>query len=152
MKSGRGGIRQGAGRKTTWVSGCTQAETKVIRVPKKFEKELLEIAHKLDAGEVIELDTKSIQEENRSLREEIDALKQRLADSSREIKRLKTEKEAQPNQLELFTMSSLPSKEVLVKIRDRCLRMLSAGKQSKQYTQAKYAFDEFISILLSGKH
>ena len=59
MKSGRGGSREGAGRKTTWVSGCKQEDTKPIRVPKVIAERLLEVAHKLDAGEVIELDTQS---------------------------------------------------------------------------------------------
>lgn len=46
----------------------------------------------------------------------------------------------------------LLTKEVLAKIRDRCLKLLLVGKQSKQYIQAKYAFDEFINIFLSEKH
>jgi len=58
MKSGRGGSREGAGRKTTWVSGCKQEDTKPIRVPKAIAAQLLEVAHKLDAGENIDLDTK----------------------------------------------------------------------------------------------
>jgi hypothetical protein len=62
MNSGRGGIRQGAGRKTTWVSGCKQEDTKPIRVPKVIANQILEIAHKLDAGEVIDLDTQSKEE------------------------------------------------------------------------------------------
>lgn len=154
MKSGRGGAREKAGRKSSWVSGCRQEETKLIRVPEKLAKELNEIAHKLDAGEIIDLDTKSIREENESLRQEIDLLKQQLSQSSDEIKRLRAEKESHSGQLELFSMnpaSVLPTKEVLGKIRDRCLKLLSVGKQSKQYIQAKYAFDEFINILLSEK-
>jgi chromosome segregation ATPase len=154
MKSGRGGAREKAGRKSSWVSGCRQEETKLIRVPEKLAKELNEIAHKLDAGEIIDLDTKSIREENESLRQEIDLLKQQLSQSSDEIKRLRAEKESLSGQLELFSLNPapvLPTKEVLVKIRDRCLKLLSAGKQSKQYVQAKYAFDEFINILLSEK-
>ncbi len=59
MVSGRGGARKGAGRKTTWESGCTQKDTKPIRVPKAIASELLVIAHKLDRGESLESDTKS---------------------------------------------------------------------------------------------
>lgn len=62
MKSGRGGSREGAGRKTTWASGCKQENTKLIRVPKAIATQLLEIAHELDAGEAIDLDTESKEE------------------------------------------------------------------------------------------
>ena len=56
---GRGGSREGAGRKTGWASGRRVEETKLIRVPIEFADQLLEMAHELDAGEVIDLDTKS---------------------------------------------------------------------------------------------
>ncbi|NEO34462.1 MAG: hypothetical protein F6K36_29495 [Symploca sp. SIO3C6] len=59
MKSGRGGSRKGAGRKTTWESGCKQEDTKPIRVPKNIADQLLKIAHRLDKGETLESDTKS---------------------------------------------------------------------------------------------
>lgn len=49
-----GGFRQGAGRKSTWASGCTFNDTKLIRVPSKIATILLELAHKIDAGESIE--------------------------------------------------------------------------------------------------
>ena len=155
MKSGRGGVRERAGRKSSWVSGCRQEETKLIRVPEKLAKQLNEIAHKLDAGEAIDLDTKSIREENERLKQETGLLKQRLSQSLDEIKHLKAEKESHSGQLELFTVNpvpALPSKEVLVKIRDRCLKRLSAGKQSKQYAHVKEIFNEFIEIVLSGKY
>jgi len=155
MKSGRGGVRQKAGRKSSWASGCRQEETKLIRVPEKLIKQLNEIAHRLDAGEVIDLDTKSIREENEHLKREVGLLKQQLTQSSEETKRLKTEKNPYPSQLELFAISpapTLPTKEVLVKIRDRCLKRLSAGKQSKQYAHVREIFNEFIEIVLSGKY
>ena len=57
----RGGRRQGAGRKTAWESGCTFAETTVIRIPKVLKNKILEVAHKLDAGEEFELVTNSKQ-------------------------------------------------------------------------------------------
>lgn len=155
MKSGRGGTREGAGRKSSWVSGCRQEETKLMRVPGKLVGQLNEIAHRLDAGETIDLDTKSIKEENQKLKQEIDLLKQRLSQSSDEVKRLKAEKERNSGQLELFNMNpapALPSKEVFNKIRDRCLKKLSVGKQSKQYSEVKEVFNDFIGILLSGKY
>jgi len=55
----RGGKREGAGRKTTWASGRGIEDTTVIRVPKEFASKLLEIAHKLDAGENIDFVTNS---------------------------------------------------------------------------------------------
>ena len=47
----RGGKRKGAGRKSTWVSGCKFEDTKLIRVPTAIAERLLDLAHKLDAGE-----------------------------------------------------------------------------------------------------
>lgn len=55
MNSGRGGFREGAGRRSSWVN----KETQTIRVPKIFAAQLLEIAKKLDEGEVIDFVTKS---------------------------------------------------------------------------------------------
>ena len=55
----RGGHREKAGRKSTWVSGCKFEDTKLIRVPATIAAQLLEIAHKLDGGEAIDSDTKS---------------------------------------------------------------------------------------------
>jgi hypothetical protein len=51
----RGGHRENAGRKTTWV----HAETQVIRVPKIFAPQLIQIAKSLDRGESLELVTQS---------------------------------------------------------------------------------------------
>lgn len=54
----RGGIRENAGRKSTWKSGCKFSQTKLIRVPTALVDQLLEIAHKLDSGEILDLVTK----------------------------------------------------------------------------------------------
>lgn len=48
-----GGYRDGAGRKTSWASGCTYDQTKLIRVPAAIASQVLEAAHKIDAGEVL---------------------------------------------------------------------------------------------------
>lgn len=56
----RGGHRERAGRKSTWKSGCSFGETKLIRVPQRIAGELLVIAHKLDAGESLDLVTKQL--------------------------------------------------------------------------------------------
>jgi len=54
----RGGRREKAGRPSTWKSGCKFSQTKLIRVPIALVDQLLEIAHKLDSGEVLDLVTK----------------------------------------------------------------------------------------------
>lgn len=55
MSSGRGGVREGAGRKSAWRNG----ETQTIRVPKVLVVQLLEIAKRLDEGEAIEFVSQS---------------------------------------------------------------------------------------------
>jgi hypothetical protein len=54
----QGGKRAGAGRKSTWQSGC-HTKTKLIRVPISIAEQILEIAHRLDAGEKVDLVTNS---------------------------------------------------------------------------------------------
>ena len=56
----RGGKRKGSGRKSTWKSGCKFEDTKLIRVPKAIAPQILEIAHKLDSGESLDLVTKQL--------------------------------------------------------------------------------------------
>ncbi|GEM_PF-2739578 len=50
----RGGKRERAGCKTTWESGVKFEETSPIRVPVYIKDKVLEIAHRLDAGELLE--------------------------------------------------------------------------------------------------
>jgi hypothetical protein len=57
----RGGRRHGSGRKSSWKSGCSFKETKLIRVPSLLADQMLEIAHWLDNGGTIEKVTKSNQ-------------------------------------------------------------------------------------------
>ena len=57
----RGGARQGAGKKSSWKSGCKFEQTKLIRVPAAISTQLLEIAHWLDEGFQIKKLTKPIQ-------------------------------------------------------------------------------------------
>jgi hypothetical protein len=56
----RGGHREKAGRPSTWKSGCKFSETKLIRVPAAIADQLLEIAHKLDSDETLDLVTKQL--------------------------------------------------------------------------------------------
>lgn len=51
----RGGKRKGAGSKLKWKHG----KTKTIRVPVALSEKLLQIAHKLDEGVIIDYDTES---------------------------------------------------------------------------------------------
>lgn len=50
FKSGRGGVRPGSGRKSTWQ----HRETTLIRVPKALVNDLIELAHKLDDERALE--------------------------------------------------------------------------------------------------
>lgn len=123
----RGGRRENAGKKSTWGSGRSFAETKVIRVPTEFADQLLEIAHKLDAGESIDLVTDSkefIQENTEDLEGRIDELQQQI------------------NQLE-FQLSNV---NLEIK-RVRALELLRRGKQSSEYKGAKKALAIFIEML-----
>jgi len=72
MKSGRGGFRKNAGRKTGWASGRKFSQTKIIRVPTEFANKILEIAHKLDAGEALDPVTNSEADSSDELSKEID--------------------------------------------------------------------------------
>ncbi|MEY3333968.1 MAG: hypothetical protein RLZZ176_2271 [Cyanobacteriota bacterium] len=46
-----GGYREGSGRKSSWASGCSKDKTKLIRVPVAIADRVLEVAHKIDAGQ-----------------------------------------------------------------------------------------------------
>ena len=70
----RGGQRDGAGRKSTWLSGCKFEQTKLIRVPSAIADKVLEIAHKLDSGETIDLETKSLNEIETKLIEQLELI------------------------------------------------------------------------------
>lgn len=59
----RGGRRKGAGRRSIWKNSATQS----IRVPKVFAAQLLEIARRLDNGEVLELVSSSEKNNNEKL-------------------------------------------------------------------------------------
>lgn len=122
----RGGRRENAGKKSTWESGRSFAETKVIRVPIEFADQLLDMAHKLDAGESIEIVTNSDEatEELENLRDQTGKLQDRL------------------EQLELrLSESSLKEK------RDRALRTLKLGTSALQHKAASKVLNVFIKSL-----
>jgi hypothetical protein len=51
----RGGKRSGAGRRSSWASGCGREDTKLIRVPIALADRLVEIAHLLDSGHELQV-------------------------------------------------------------------------------------------------
>lgn len=52
----RGGAREGAGKPSSWSSGCKYEDTKLIRVSKAIGDKVLELAHKVDEGiDILEL-------------------------------------------------------------------------------------------------
>ena len=81
----RGGIRKGAGRKSTWVSGCKFSDTKLIRVPKNIAKYLLSIAHRIDSGEDIDLKLIGLENKQEELLVQINLLVSRNALLCKEI-------------------------------------------------------------------
>ena len=125
----RGGRRKGAGRKTQWESGCSFAETTVVRVPKVLKNELLEIAHRLDAGEEIDLDTKSIKQRNEYLEGKVLELENKLQDF-----------QSQPLQLEM----NFSSDDFWSSFKATILRALSMGSQSKTYKRVEQALNNEI--------
>jgi len=57
-RDGRGGRRENAGRKSNWKN----KDTITIRVPRAIVFQVIEVAHKIDSGEDIELKTESVAE------------------------------------------------------------------------------------------
>lgn len=51
----RGGYRENAGRKSSW----NHSDTCTIRIPKPFAEQLIQLARRLDNGEIIDTDTES---------------------------------------------------------------------------------------------
>lgn len=100
----RGGKREKAGRKSTWTSGRKIEDTTVIRVPKEYAAQLLEIAHKLDAGIVLEFKTESknlelgsvtkSEEEFLDLVTEPKVLVENTSDEARQLEFLQVEKQS----------------------------------------------------------
>ncbi|MCU0568700.1 MAG: hypothetical protein MUF49_19145 [Oculatellaceae cyanobacterium Prado106] len=79
----RGGSRAGAGRKSSWH----HPETQIIRVPKIFAPELLEVARHLDRGEAILLSLKLHPEEGRIVSETLtdETLQQMAIEIAKEL-------------------------------------------------------------------
>ena len=125
----RGGARKGAGKKNTWNSGSKFNETKVIRIPIKIADKVLKLAHDLDSGLDYELETKSLKQENKRLKDELTSI------GDDQLK------------LPLFSDTQLNIKELEVK-RDKALGTLKVGEQSKSYKNCKKVLNYFIKSLL----
>ena len=115
----RGGRRKGAGRKTAWESGCSFAETTVIRVPEVLKDEILEIAHRLDAGEEIDLDTKLLRERNDDLESKVSELERQLLNQKQYNK-------------EIVTKSKVIAKQVKLELDTKSKIILSGSKLSEK--------------------
>ena len=88
----RGGYREKAGRKTSWASGCKFEDTKIIRVPISIANKLLDIAHKLDEGGSLDLDTKS-KEQIEILKSENILLRTKMVELESKIRNIDNEKQ-----------------------------------------------------------
>jgi uncharacterized protein YlxW (UPF0749 family) len=122
----RGGRRENAGRRSTWDSGRGFSETKLIRVPTEFADQLLDLAHRFDAGESVETVTNSTEatKEVENLTEQIETLQKHI------------------NYLESQLSSSLLNEK-----RDRALAALNMGASAARYKDAKKVLDAFIKNL-----
>lgn len=141
----RGGKREGAGRKTAWMSGCSFEETTVIRVPKYLKSKILELAHRLDAGEKIDLDTKSIKEKNDRLENRILELEKQLLNQKEFKKEIVTKPKPQESikfeqqLIDLDTNSKIIlSGQKLSTLRFGLSRN-AATKQKSRISKAKFA-------------
>lgn len=143
----RGGFRENAGRKSEWASGRTFAETKPIRIPLEYSDFLLEIAHILDAGGTIDLDTESLREENNQLKEQISRLEEQMSRLEDELDQATKTK---PMQLSLLSDQPSLSKCELNRRRDEYLYSLKLGEQAPGYVRAKKTIDAFIKRLLKN--
>lgn len=133
----RGGYHPNAerwGRKSAWINDSV---TKTIRVPEVLADRILDLAHKLDRGEIIDYDTESkqaLEDEILKIRAQLKAVSNERDELIRLNRALELEK--QPQQL--------PDLEAA---RDLILAGLKLGKQAPEYKRTKAALDRFIGDL-----
>jgi predicted RNase H-like nuclease (RuvC/YqgF family) len=123
----RGGYHPSAerwGRKPAWKNA---SDTKTIRVPEELAEQILNYAHKLDEGDVIDYDTKT-KSEVKQLRQENDRLRQELA--------------ACQQASQIFQPD-------LEELRDRYLTSLRLGKQAPEYKRTSKVLEKFIDFIQS---
>lgn len=133
----RGGKRKGAGRPSTWSSGCTREDTVPIRIPKHLKDKVFDYAHRLDAGEDLDCVVKSLEEKVKQLESDIKAHRCEL------------------RQLSLLEISDLPDNHKrLYKLRDKILSR-GVGKFASTapiVKDVKKKFTEFIKALYNGDY
>lgn len=136
----RGGSRKGAGRKTAWESGCTFAETTVIRVPKYLKNEVLELAHRLDAGEEVDLVSKSIKERNNYLEGKVLGLEKKLLNQTKSLKEkvTKSKNVDKQGQLDLVTESEIKMSGIKLSEKRFNLNKAAAVKSKKRNSINKF--------------
>lgn len=127
---GRGGAREGAGKPSSWSSGCKYEDTKLIRVPKAIGDKVLELAHKVDEGINYEIVTNSLKEENERLREKLNCANNQLS-------------------LPLDASSVDINYDDLVK--EALKKFVKAGGQSAKYKEAKAAIEYVIEKIRNNK-
>lgn len=136
----RGGYHPHAerwGRKSAWINDSV---TKTIRIPGDLADQVLDLAHKLDRGEVIAYDTESIQ----ALRDELSQLGDLLKAVSDERDDLQKLNHTLTAELDAKPPQQLPDLEAT---RERILAGLKLGKQAPEYKRTKAAIDRFIGEL-----
>lgn len=126
----RGGAREGAGKPSSWSSGCKYEDTKLIRIPKAIGDKVLELAHKVDEGIDYEIVTKSLKEENERLREKLNCTNNQLY-------------------LPLDVSSADINYDDLVK--EALKKFVKAGTQSAKYKEAKSAIEYVIENIRNNK-
>jgi FtsZ-binding cell division protein ZapB len=143
----RGGYHPNAerwGRKSAWLNASV---TKTIRVPEALAEQVLNIAHRLDAGDIIDCETKAsdgvtglkaeleqLRFERDQLHREVNELHAKIGDLDLELTNLKEQ--------QLYGQPDLEA------IRDHALTKLKVGKQAPEYKRAKKYMDLLLAELL----
>lgn len=158
----RGGYHPHAerwGRKSAWLNASV---TKTIRVPEALAEQILDLAHRLDAGEVIASETEpnklesdpnegaettsnNAHELTEALQFEIQQLREHLLNVTRERNELVELNDALT--AELVRAKQTTQQPDLEAIRERILAGLRLGKQAPNYKRVKAVLDQFIGEL-----
>jgi hypothetical protein len=86
-RDGRGGRRENAGRKSIWKN----KDTITIRVPRAILFQVIEVAHRIDSGENIKLNTKSIAEKSEKVIKSKANINEIITQSNQESEELKSD-------------------------------------------------------------
>lgn len=155
----RGGYHPHAerwGRPSGWKNASV---TKTIRVPESLVDQVLDLAHKLDEGEVIAIDTEPnqfLKDEVSRLKAELDQLQEECDQLDQEVNQLHAlngdldlqitnlqEKLAQTSGLHFDQLPDLES------VRDRIVSSWKVQKRAESKDRIKEALDKFIALVRS---